>query len=123
MFTEGKYCWDYINGGYYIDAGEYVHSSSYDRGEGWVCWDIYPGQSSSVTHTLYPYISGPDATFRINLFGNGINSRRFKVKLNTDSIYGTQMDFLNQAKASVSVPLTTLINGANTIEITNHSTG
>ena len=34
MFTEGKYFQDYINPGYYVDAGEYVHSSSYDKGEG-----------------------------------------------------------------------------------------
>ena len=40
MFTEGKYCKNYLNAGYYIDAGEYVHSSTYDRGESWVCWDI-----------------------------------------------------------------------------------
>jgi hypothetical protein len=36
MFTEGKYFSNYINPGYYIDAGEYVHSSSYDKGEGGV---------------------------------------------------------------------------------------
>jgi len=42
MYTEGKYFKDYINPGYYIDAGEYVHSSSYDRGENWVGYDIYP---------------------------------------------------------------------------------
>ena len=47
MFTEGKYYKNYINTGYYIDAGEYIHSSSYDRGESWICWDIYPGQLSS----------------------------------------------------------------------------
>lgn len=121
MFTEGKYYKDYINTGYYIDAGEYVHSSSYDRGESWVCWDIYPGQLFSETHTLYPSISGPDATFRINLFGNGINQRQFKIGLNTDSIYGQQLDYLNQAKVSVNVPLASLINGTNTIAISNYS--
>ena len=57
------------------------------------------------------------------LFGNSINLRRFRVKLNADSIFGTQMDYLNQTKSSVSVPLTTLLNGLNTIEITNQSTG
>ncbi|HET9278580.1 MAG TPA: C25 family cysteine peptidase, partial [Flavitalea sp.] len=121
MFTEGKYYKSYINTGYYIDAGEYVHSSSYDRGESWVCWDIYPGQLFSETHTLYPYMSGPDATFRINLFGNGINLRQFKIGLNTDSIYGQQLDYLSQAKVSANVPLTTLINGTNTIQISNYS--
>ena len=121
MFTEGKYYKDYINPGYYIDAGEYVHSSSYDRGESWVHWDIYPGQLISETHTLYPYISGPDATFRINLFGNSINLRRFKIELNADSIYGQPVDYLSQVKGSTSVPLASLINGTNTIQISNYS--
>ena len=123
MFTEGKYFSEYINSGYYVDAGEYVHSSSYDKGEGWVCRDIYAGQPRIEGHTLYPYVSGPDATFSINAVGNSINLRRFKVKLNNDSIFGTQMDYLNQIKSSVSVPLITLLNGLNTIEITNQSNG
>ncbi len=123
MFTEGKYFHDYINEGYYVDAGEYVHSSSYDKGEVWVGWDIYAGSPRSEGHTLYPYSSGPEATFSINAVGNSINLRRFKVTLNADSIFGTQMDYLNQTKSSVSVPLTTLLNGLNTIEITNQSTG
>ena len=121
MFTEAKYFKDYLNPGYYIDAGEYVHSSAYDRGESWVCWDISTGQSLSEPHKLYPYASGPDATFSINAAGNGINQRRFRVKLNNDSIFGMQMDYLNQTKSSVSVPLTAILNGLNTIEITNQS--
>jgi hypothetical protein len=123
MFKEARNFKDYLNAGYYIDAGEYVHSSSYDRGEGWVSWDIYQGQSLSEPLKLYPYASGPDATFSINAVGNGVNQRRFRVKLNADSIFGTQMDYLNQIKASVGVPLATLLNGLNTIEITNQSTG
>jgi hypothetical protein len=124
MFTEGKYFKDYLNQGYYVDAGEYVHSSSYDKGEGWVCWDIRADQPPlKVDHKLYPYVSGPDATFSINAFGNSVNLRRFRVKLNADSIFGTQMDYLNQSKSTVSIPLTTLLNGPNTIEIANLSTG
>ncbi len=123
MFTEGKYFKDYLNQGYYVDAGEYVHSSSYDKGEAWVCWDIYAGQPRNVDHKLFPYVSGPDATFSINAFGNSVNLRSFRVKLNADSIFGTQMDYLNQSKTTVSIPLTTLLNGPNTIEIANLSTG
>ena len=108
MFTEGKYFKDYLNAGYYVDAGEYVHSSSYDKGEGWVCWDIDAGQPRTVEHKLYPYAAGPGAIFRINAFGNSVNQRRFRVKLNADSIFGTQMDYLNQSKSSVGVPLGTL---------------
>jgi hypothetical protein len=123
IYTEGKYYRDYINPGYYIDAGELVHSSAFDKGEGLMSWDIYSGQSLIEPHTLYPYSSGPDAIFRINAFGNGVNQRRFRVKLNADSIYGQQMDYLNQAKASTGVPLSSLVNGLNNIEITNLSPG
>ena len=119
MFTEGKYYRDYINPGYYIDAGEYVHSSAYDRGEAWVCWDIAQQQTNSEPHVLYPYMSGPNALFRITASGNGVNLRRFRVKLNADSIFGAQMDYLNQFKGSASVPLSSLLSGSNTIEITN----
>src|SRR5687768_11812846 len=91
-----------------IDAGESVHSSAFDKGESWVSWDIYSGQSLIEPHTLYPSASGPNAIFRINVFGNGVNQRRFRVKLNADSIYGQQMDYLNQSKASVGVPLSSL---------------
>src|SRR5678815_2782451 len=57
MFTEGKYFIEQINPGYYIDAGEYVHSSSYDRGESIVCQDIYAGYPRKEDHILYPYVS------------------------------------------------------------------
>ncbi|HET9747306.1 MAG TPA: C25 family cysteine peptidase, partial [Chitinophagaceae bacterium] len=123
MFTEGRYYKDYINSGYYIDAGEYVHSSAYDRGEAWVSWDIGPQQSLSEPHVLYPYASGPDATFRMAACGNGVNLRRFRVKLNADSILGAQMDYLNQFKGSATVALSSLLSGSNTIEITNLSGG
>ena len=123
MFTEAKYYRDYLNPGYYIDAGEYVHSSSYDRGESWVSWDISSGQSRSESHQLFPYTFGPDAVFSINAVGNGVNQRRFRVKLNADSIFGIQMDYLNQTKSSVAVPIASLLNGLNNIEITNQSTG
>ncbi len=61
--------------------------------------------------------------FRINLFGNGVNQRTFLVKLNADSIYGQQMDYLNQSKSSTGVPLALLATGLNNIEIINQSPG
>jgi hypothetical protein len=121
MHTEGQYYHDYINPGYYIDAGEYVHSSAYDRGEAWVCWDIGTGASTGGDHTLYPYAAGPNATFKINAFGNAVNLRRFRVNLNGDSILGQQMDYLTQAKASIPVPLSKLTNGLNAVAIINQS--
>src|SRR5687767_2930305 len=89
MYTEGKYCGQYINGGNYVNAGEYVYSSSYEKGEGWVCSDIYSFAASMTgTHPLFLYGAGPSATFKINLFGNSITPRTYRVKINNDSIFG-----------------------------------
>ncbi len=35
MYTTGKYYRDRINAGYAVNVGEYLYSSSYDKGEGW----------------------------------------------------------------------------------------
>jgi hypothetical protein len=123
MYTEGKYYNDQINQGFFIDAGEHVYSSTYDRGENWACWDIWAGQSLTGSHTLYLYNSGPTATFKVNLSGNAINPRRFRVKINADSVYGQQMDYLNYTRAEVpNIPLSLLSSGSANIEITNQST-
>ena len=122
MHTTGKYLRDYINPGYFVDAGEYVHSSSYDKGEGWVGWDIYAGQSLTGSYPLHLYSSGPEATFKVNLSGNAINLRDFRIKINGDSIYGQSLNFLEYAKVVVpNIPLSILSSGTADIEITNTS--
>src|SRR5687767_747913 len=123
MYLEGFYCGSYINGGNYVNAGEYVYSSSYDKGEGWVCGDIHAGQSFTNAHPLFLNSSGPAATFKINLFGNAINPRTFRIKINGDSIYGQQLDYLNFDTITVpGIPLSLLSSGTANIEITNKST-
>jgi len=122
MHNESMFFSDYINPGYFIDAGEYVHSSSYDRGENWVGNDIYPNYPFIKNHPIYLYNSGPEATFRINLSGNAINQRRYRVKINTDSIWGKQLDYLNYEKAVVTnIPLAVLGTDTAKIEIANFS--
>lgn len=122
MFTEGKYFRDYINGGFYIDVGEYVYSSSYDRGESWVGYDIYPDKAYKNAHKLYVYTGGPDASFKINLSGNAYYPRRYSIKINNDSIWGSQLDYLNFEKAIVpSIPLTVLNADSARIQIKNLS--
>ncbi len=122
MHTESMNFRSYISPGYFIDAGEYVHSSSYDRGENWVGNNIYPTSAFKKPHRVYVYNSGPAATFRINLSGNAINQRRYRVKINADSIWGNQLDYLNYERAVVTnIPLTVLNTDSAKIEISNQS--
>jgi len=120
MYTEGNYCKDYLNPGYYYDAGEYVYSSTYDVGESWVCWDIGANASYTASHALYLYSGGPEASIKVNLAGNTRNNaRRVVVKINGDSITGGDVNFLSFAKMQAQVPLSTLSSGTANIQITN----
>ncbi|NJO24954.1 MAG: hypothetical protein HC867_02925 [Bacteroidia bacterium] len=120
MHTEGHYCKNYMNPGYFIDAGEYVHSSTYDRGENWVCFDIGANASfSKTTDPLYVYAAGPAGTFTLNVAGNAINTRRIRARINGDSILGQNVDFLNYARLQAPVPLTSLSTPTAQIQITN----
>ena len=122
MHTEGKYFRDYINSGFYVDAGEYVYSSSYDRSEGWVGYDIYPDRASLNAHRVYLYPAGPTATFRMNLSGNAYNERNYRVKINNDSIWGNTMNFLNYEKVEVpNIPLSVFSSDSAKIEVKNQS--
>ncbi len=122
MYTEGKYFRDYLNGGFYIDAGEYVYSSSYDRGESWVSFDIYPDKAQLNAHRVYVYPGGPAATFRLNLTGNAYNERKYRVKINNDSIWGNTLNFLSYEKIEVqNIPLSVLASDSAKIEIKNQS--
>jgi hypothetical protein len=120
MHTEGKYFRDYINQGYFIDLGDYVYSSSYDSGENWVGYDIYPDNAYQNAHRIYLFPGGPAATFRIHLSGNATNERRYRVKINNDSIWGNEMNFLSYERAEVTgIPLSVLNSDSARIEIKN----
>ncbi|MBI1344046.1 MAG: hypothetical protein GC171_14050 [Terrimonas sp.] len=123
MYDEAKYCEDGINPGYYIDAGEYVHSSTYDKGENFICFDIGANQSYIGNHNVYLYNSGPAATFKVNVAGNAINTRRIRVRINGDSILSQNVDFLDYARLQGTVALSTLSSGVAQIEIKNITPG
>ena len=123
MHSEGNYFKHHINPGYFADAGQRVYSSSYDKGEGWTSSDIYAGQSLTNTHQVYLYNNGPTATFKMNIVGNALNLRRFRIKINSDSIGGQQLDYLETANVSIpNIPLSIMNTGNATIEIKNQST-
>ncbi|TBR18680.1 MAG: hypothetical protein EPO57_06040 [Chitinophagaceae bacterium] len=122
IHKEGNYFKHHINPGFFADAGQRVYSSSYDKAEGWVAADINAGQNLTSSHSVYLFASGPAATFSMNISGNALNPRRFRVKLNTDSIWGQQLDYLDFVKITVpNIPLSLLSSGTATIEIANQS--
>lgn len=129
MHTLAKY-YKYIqNPGYGIDFGEIVHSSAFDRGEGWVGGDIYvapygAGYMPDFNSNLYVFGNGPAASFSAVTAGNYTSSRNISVKINGTSIvsmYNSGYDITRFV--NVPVPLSTFTGDNANLEFWQDGTG
>lgn len=122
MYTAGRYFKDRINSGWAQIVIEYVYSSLYDRGEGYTSNDIYPGGPLTETmNNLYPYTSGPNATFTITAAGNAANNRSVVAKVNGTLLVNTPMDSFYDLRQQASFPASSLSSGLANVEISNTS--
>ncbi|MFL5788612.1 MAG: C25 family cysteine peptidase, partial [Flavisolibacter sp.] len=121
MYTLGKYFNDQINPGNAVNVGDYMYSSSYDKGEGFTSNNIALNGSLSYSFPdpLNVYASGPAPKFKIAVAGNAINARRYNVKINSDSIVGNEVDFFNFSVDSSTFNLSTLASNSATVNISN----
>ncbi len=128
MYTTGQYFKAKMNFGYAVNVGDYLYSSSYDRGEGWSSADIQTtfsnnnpnyGKNTFIFNNLFVYNGGPASQFRIAVSGNTINQRKYHVKLNSDSILSKSVDFFNYAVDTTSFPTSSFNSIADTITVTN----
>jgi hypothetical protein len=123
---------DYINRGEAKDVGEYVYSSSYDRGEGWssnvakpICCDVKKDFSS-----LNIYSTGPanSLSVRINAAGAAFNLRNLFIKVNQTEIttapYGqaVPMNNFNYQKLNLTGLPLSLLRDSNKVGLTAGST-
>jgi hypothetical protein len=120
MHKVGTYYKNQINSGYAVNVGEYIYSSTYDRGEGWSSPNIGTNGSNTTTLTnLQAYTAGPDAKFVVAVSGNATNARRYRVNLNGDSLLGNQINFLNALRDSTIFPASLLASGSANLVISN----
>lgn len=115
---------DRINRGIALVAGsEYVYSSSYDQGEMWASFDIYPALPLSISFSnLHVAVGGPAAAFSVSVAGNAPNRRDYTIDLNNAPILAEKIN-LFEAKIdnNSSVPLSVLGQNNAAIKITNKS--
>ncbi|OJY93247.1 MAG: hypothetical protein BGP13_16555 [Sphingobacteriales bacterium 40-81] len=122
MHTEGQYFKNKINSGWAQIVTEYVYSSIYDRGEGYTSRDILPSTPLNETMAnLYPYISGPNATFTITAAGNAANNRNIVAKVNGTTLVDVAMDAFYDQRQQVSFPASSLNSGSANVAISNTS--
>ncbi len=122
MYTHNKSFKNRINHGYAGIVGEYVYSSSYDRGEGYTSNDIRPANPLNETvNNLYPFAGGPDGTFFISAFGNANNNRNVRVQVNNTQLVDVPMNSFFDTKQQVPLPASLLSTGSAAVRITNTS--
>jgi hypothetical protein len=112
--TEGTYYKVKLNPGFAAVVGEYVYSSSYDKGEFWATDAIYSDGRFLLDQktNLYVYPGGPDAKLKFGAAGIVLMSRRVKARVNGTQLLDTAMDYFNDMVATVDVPLALISGGS-----------
>lgn len=123
MYTIGNHYKVRINTGFARNAGEYVYSSSYDRGEYWSSAEIRPATALTGTlSNLAVYTGGPAGYFRFGASGNAQNNRNIVVKLNNSQLLDAAMNIFNDLNPEpISFPVSLISGGTATVSFTNTS--
>ena len=130
MHTYGHYFRENLNFGIAAVVGEYVYSSSYDKGEFYSSEDIYsdtPGYDVSKkiqAANLFTNASGGSSKFKFGAFGNALNTRQVSVKLNGTDIAGNNagvMDYFNDMVKEVNIATSLISSGTANLEFHNQS--
>ncbi|MFN2457716.1 MAG: C25 family cysteine peptidase [Chitinophagaceae bacterium] len=122
MYTAGKYFRDKIHNGLAANAGEYVYSSAYDKGEGWTSNDVGANTTNSFTfNDLFVFSGGPNAKFKIAVSGNSFTSHNYRAKINSDSVTGGAIDLFNYRIDSAIFSTSVLSSGSANVQVTNQS--
>lgn len=124
MYTYGKYFKNKINPGNAGLVGEYVYSSSYDKGEGYSSGDIRPAPvlTEPVINNLFPYLGGPNGTFYIAASGNALYNRNLRAEVNNTQLVDVVMNVFNDTRQQVTLPVSLISAGTAVVRITNTST-
>ncbi len=111
-----------INPGYAVVIGEYIYSSSFDKGEFWSSTEIRPATNfNSNNSNLQVFAGGPESRLSVGAFGNALNTRSFAVRLNNTVVLDTSMDYFNEVHTSVAIPTGLLSANTANLNVKNQS--
>ncbi|MEO5997864.1 MAG: C25 family cysteine peptidase [Chitinophagaceae bacterium] len=123
MYTTGRYFREIINPGYAEVVGEYVYSSSYDKGEFWSTRDINPSTPrTDVLNNLFVYPGAADApAIKYGASGNAQNTRTIKLALNGSLVKEYQVDYFNDAVVQAPFPISLMSSNTASVQFANTS--
>jgi peptidase C25-like protein len=122
MYTAGNYFRDHINPGFAAVVGEYVFSSSYDKGEYWSSqnFGLYDPLSVAISG-LHVYAAGPQSFLRYGASGNALNARTLQVSVNGTQVNDTLMDYFNDIHTTVPLPTGLIAGGTATVQFKDNT--
>jgi hypothetical protein len=121
IHTAGAYFANQINHGFAAVVGEYVYSSSYDKGEFFSTSPIGPGVFNHGVLTPAVYSAGPAARLNFGAVGQALNARTIKANLNGTDIKESTMDYFNDVNTSANFPNSLLSSGTANLAFYNTS--
>ena len=122
MYTAGTYFKERINPGFAAVVGEYVYSSSYDKGEFWSTAELYPGSPRAFANTgLFPAPLGPAAQIKFGGAGNALNTRTIQAKVNGTLVKDTLCDYFSDVVATGTFPVSLIGGGNADVQFLNNS--
>jgi hypothetical protein len=123
QYKQGFYFRNMINNGFATVVGEYVYSSSYDRGEFWSSTDIRRNQVRSIElRNLKINRSAGDAQLRFGAVGNALYLRNVQARVNTTLVKDTAMNFFSDIQTVAPVPIGAMNTGDTVrVSFTNRS--
>jgi len=101
-----------LNPGFASVVGEYVYSSLYEAGEGWSSQDIMPSTPIQFGAYLYINENGPPAQLSVNVAGNAMNFRNYKVTINGNVQIESPLEYFNQDNKTTNVPTSVFLKNA-----------
>ncbi|HVK96245.1 MAG TPA: C25 family cysteine peptidase, partial [Flavisolibacter sp.] len=129
LHTVGNYYRTKLNPGEAYNVGEFLYSSSYDKGEGWTSRDVTSRYSalngytidtlSATFNNLFPFSGGPAPKFKIAASGNTFTTRRYRVRINSDSVIGAAVPYMSYSVDSTNFAASLLSSGSASVIISN----
>jgi len=122
LYTTGTYYREKYHLGYAAVVGEYVNASDYENGEGFTCNDMGTGVIKSSTYSnLKPYTGAgaPLPIVKVTAAGNALNPRQFEVRLGSDLVGTTTMDYFDYVKIDYTGAIADISSGSVNLDVKN----
>ncbi|MEO9022778.1 MAG: C25 family cysteine peptidase [Ginsengibacter sp.] len=115
MNVKGNYYKSQLSPGYAASVGSYVYSSSYDIGEGWTSFEIYPNRPLAAGFKqINLYKNGPSASLKFGVAGSALNDRNIKVTIFNTTVEDEAMPYFTYLKKEIkNIPLSAFLDLSN----------